>query len=122
MARNSEKANLMMNRWTSMKEEWSKGTGDRERRPFLASECRSLPDAEKWRRDVIRDISRKISEIQNAGLGEARLRDLNDEINKHVREKGHWERQIALLGGADYAGASARLFDAEGAELPGARG
>jgi pre-mRNA-splicing factor ISY1 len=35
------------------------------RRPFLASECKSLPDAEKWRREVIRDITKKVAEIQN---------------------------------------------------------
>ena len=39
-------------------------------------------------------VSKKISEIQNAGLGEHRLRDLNDEINKLLREKGHWETQV----------------------------
>ena len=45
-------------------------------------------------------------EIQNAGLGEARLRDLNDEINKLLREKGHWERRIVELGGPDYSKAA----------------
>ena len=37
-----------------------------------------------------------------AGLGEFKLRDLNDEINKLLREKGHWEDQILVLGGPDY--------------------
>lgn len=37
-----------------------------------------------------------------AGLGEFKLRDLNDEINKLLREKGHWEDQIKVLGGPDY--------------------
>ncbi len=32
-----------------------------------------------------------------------RLRDLNDEINKLIREKGHWERRIVELGGPDYS-------------------
>lgn len=35
--------------------------------------------------------------------GLRRLRDLNDEINKLIREKGHWERRIVELGGPDYA-------------------
>ena len=82
-----------------MKEEHARnerhgGKPREERRPHLASECKSLPDAERWRRMIIGEISRKISEIQNAGLGEARLRDLNDEINKCIREKGHWEERI----------------------------
>jgi len=37
-------------------------------------------------------------EIQNPGLGEHRLRDLDDEINKLIREKGHWEVRILELG------------------------
>lgn len=37
-----------------------------------------------------------------AGLGEFKLRDLNDEINKLIREKGHWEDRIKELGGPDY--------------------
>ena len=34
---------------------------------------------------------------------ERRIRDLNDEINKLIREKGHWEVRIVELGGPDYA-------------------
>jgi pre-mRNA-splicing factor ISY1 len=128
MARNVEKAALMLNRWTSMKDDMAKGErgggglGGRERRPYLASECRVLPEAERWRREVLRDISKKVAEIQNAGLGEARIRDLNDEINKLIREKGHWERQIKALGGPDYAASAPKITDADGRELPGGRG
>ena len=35
-------------------------------------------------------------------LGEHKIRDLNDFINKLLREKKHWERQIKFLGGVDY--------------------
>ena len=35
-----------------------------------------------------------MSLIQNEGLDEHKVRDLNDSINKLMREKGHWERQI----------------------------
>ena len=38
-----------------------------------------------------------------------RLRDLNDEINKLIREKGHWERRIVELGGPDYARAAPKV-------------
>jgi len=38
-----------------------------------------------------------------AGLGEFRIRDLNDEINKLLREKRHWEDRVLELGGPDYA-------------------
>jgi pre-mRNA-splicing factor ISY1 len=124
MARNSEKANLMFNRWTSLKEEESRGGPARpERRPHLASECRVLSEAEKWRRTIISEMTRAIKEIQNAGLGEARLRDLNDAINKLSRERRHWERQIKSLGGADHALGANALLEGEGSEATlGSRG
>ena len=40
--------------------------------------------------------------VAAAGLGEFRIRDLNDEINKLLREKRHWEERIVELGGTDY--------------------
>jgi hypothetical protein len=48
-------------------------------------------------------VGKKVMEIQNAALGEHKLRDLNDEINKLIREKGHWEKRIVQLGGPNYA-------------------
>nr|CAH7724952.1 unnamed protein product [Callosobruchus chinensis] len=62
------------------------------------------------------------SQIQNAGLGEFRIRDLNDEINKLLREKQHWEDQIKELGGPDYQKVGPRMLDHEGKEVPGNRG
>lgn len=47
---------------------------------------------------------------------------MNDEINKLIREKGHWEAQIKELGGKDYARIGPRMFDNEGREVPGNRG
>lgn len=44
-----------------------------------------------------------VTYLSSAGLGEFRIRDLNDEINKLLREKGHWEVRIKELGGPDYA-------------------
>ena len=35
-------------------------------------------------------------------IGEYKIRDVNDEINKLMREKSHWEKQILKLGGPDY--------------------
>jgi pre-mRNA-splicing factor ISY1 len=104
MARPEEKAQAMLNKWVKMREQ-----GDNyaeiqaaQRRPHLASLCEHLHDAEKWRRQIIREISTGISKIQNKGLGEHAIRDLNDEINKKIREKWHWNRRIVSLGGVDY--------------------
>ena len=49
------------------------------------------------------------------------VRDLNDEINKLMREKRHWENQIVALGGANYR-RNVAMLDEEGKEVPGTRG
>lgn len=102
----------MLNRFIALKEEEKKKP--KERRPFLASECRDLAEADKWRQQIMREIGRKVAEIQNEGLGEHRLRDLNDEINKLIREKSHWERRIVELGGPNYAKHAPKMTDLEG--------
>uniref|UniRef100_UPI0014451818 pre-mRNA-splicing factor ISY1 homolog n=1 Tax=Epinephelus lanceolatus TaxID=310571 RepID=UPI0014451818 len=71
---------------------------------------------------IISEISKKVAQIQNAGLGEFKIRDLNDEINKLLREKGHWEVRIKELGGPDYARVGPKMLDHEGKEVPGNRG
>ncbi|KAK3024943.1 hypothetical protein RJ639_042947 [Escallonia herrerae] len=112
MARNEEKAQSMLNRFITAKNEEKKKP--RERRPYLASECRDLAEADRWRQQIMGEIGRKVTEIQNEGLGEHRLRDLNDEINKALREKLHWERRIVELGGPNYTRHSAKMTDLDG--------
>lgn len=102
----------MLNRFITMKNEEKKKP--KERRPYLASECRDLAEADRWRQQIMREIGQKVAEIQNEGLGEHRLRDLNDEINKLIREKVHWERRIVELGGPNYSKHSAKMTDLEG--------
>ncbi|EQC31710.1 hypothetical protein SDRG_10503 [Saprolegnia diclina VS20] len=121
MARNEEKANAMLNRWTSMKTDMSKVVHGR--RPFDTKECTSLADAERYRRQVIRIISRKVSEIQNASLGEHVIRDLNDLINKRIGEKHMWEKRIVELGGSRYAsGKFEDGYEADGVTLQSGKG
>ena len=43
------------------------GTNEVERRPYLATECDDPKKAEKWRRQIIGEISRKVAQIQNGG-------------------------------------------------------
>ena len=59
--------------------------------------------------------------LSSAGLGEFRIRDLNDEINKLLREKGHWEVRIKELGGPDYGRVGPKMTDMDGQEAPGNR-
>lgn len=118
--------------------------GRSDRRPRVANMCKDLRGCERWRAEVLREIGRKVSKIQDsaaspllaacpdlladivysctAGLTDYEVRDLNDEINKLLREKFHWENQIIALGGANYKRAAGKMTDADGKEVPGSRG
>ena len=56
-----------------------------------------------------------------AGLTDYEVRDLNDEINRLLREKRHWENQIVALGGANYR-RNVAMLDDDGKEVPGTKG
>lgn len=138
MARNEEKAMAALNRWTAQKRdlERSKSFGKatymggalpdapaygpyaQKKRPKIASEVTTVKECEHWRSEILRGVAKKIGEIQNAALGEHRIRDLNDEINKDLREKGYWEDQIKNLGGPDFKALAPKDVETYGAELP----
>jgi len=104
MARPAEKARAMLNKWVALKE---KGNEDpalkrKTRRPHLASECEHLADAERFRGQIVREITDAIAKIQNPALSEHEIRELNDTINQRMREKFHWNKRIHQLGGVDY--------------------
>jgi pre-mRNA-splicing factor ISY1 len=102
MARPAEKARAMLNKWVAMRDGEEKSKPSFKRRPHLASECEHLSDAERYRGQIVREITDKISKIQNPALPEHEIRDLNDAINKLQREKFHWNKRIYHLGGLDY--------------------
>lgn len=58
---------------------------------------------------------------RTAGLSDYEVRDLNDDINKLMREKRHWENQIVALGGANYR-RNVAMTDDDGREVPGTKG
>ncbi|GBE88701.1 Isy1-like splicing factor [Sparassis latifolia] len=121
MARNEEKAQSMLYRFREAQAA-ELGLGTRsDRRPKMASACKSLRDCERWRGEILREISRKVSKIQDAGLTDYEVRDLNDEINRLMREKRHWENQIVALGGANYR-RNVAMLDDDGKEVPGTKG
>lgn len=61
--------------------------------------------------------------LLSVGLTDYEVRDINDEINKLIREKGHWETQIVALGGANYKrGIPTMEGEDGGSEVPGGRG
>lgn len=127
-----------LNRWTAQKRDLERATniGSRgtymggalpgsasfgpyaaKKRPKIASEVGTVKECEVWRSEIVRGVAKKIAEIQNAAAGEHRIRDLNDEINKDLREKGYWEDQIKSLGGPDYKAQAPKEVETYGAEL-----
>ncbi|KAH9171866.1 pre-mRNA-splicing factor ISY1 [Lactarius sanguifluus] len=121
MARNEEKAQSMLYRFREAQAA-ELGLGTRgDRRPRMASACKSLRECERWRGEILREISRKVSKIQDSGLTDYEVRDLNDEINRLLREKRHWENQIIALGGANYR-RNVAMLDDDGREVPGTKG
>ncbi|CAG2102545.1 unnamed protein product [Medioppia subpectinata] len=120
MARNAEKAMTTLARWRQSQLEDQTGGLNKTRRPYLASECSDLKEAQKWRLDIVREISKKVTQIQNAGLGEFRIRDINDQINKCLREKRHWEYRIHQLGG--FTNRTGPRLENSGREVVGNRG
>ncbi|KAL8719266.1 MAG: hypothetical protein Q9181_008079, partial [Wetmoreana brouardii] len=118
-ARNSEKAQSMLFRFRAAQAA-DLGILDlgRTRRPRAITTITSIPLCEKWRGQVLKEISRKVSKIQDPALSDYQIRDLNDEINKLMREKHMWEHQIRGLGGPNYM-RGARVLDEDGREIPG---
>lgn len=92
----------------------------RTRRPKIITEVESIPSCEKWRGQTLKEISRKVSKIQDPSLSDYQIRDLNDEINKLMREKHMWEVQIRNLGGPNYTRGGGKIYDESGKEIPGA--
>ncbi|CAE6530774.1 unnamed protein product [Rhizoctonia solani] len=121
MARNEEKAQSMLYRFREAQAAELGLAQKGDKRPRMASACKSLRDCERWRGEILREISRKVSKIQDAGLTDYEVRDLNDEINKLMREKRHWENQLVALGGANYR-RNVPMLDEDGKEVPGTRG
>lgn len=91
----------------------------RTRRPKAITSIDAVPTCERWRGQVLKEVSRKVSRIQEPSLSDYQIRDLNDEINKLMREKWAWEMQIKNLGGPNYMRGSGRVYDDEGREIPG---
>lgn len=90
----------------------------RTRRPKAITEQTAIPACEKWRGQVLKEISRKVSRIQESNLSDFQIRDLNDEINRAMREKHMWEVQIRSLGGPNYM-RGGKVYDDEGKEIVG---
>ena len=64
------------------------GLGTRaDRRPRMASACKSLRECERWRGEILREISRKVSKIQDGAQG---LQILSGRKADHARLRISW--------------------------------
>ena len=120
MARNSEKAQSMLFRFRAAQAaESGLLPASSLRRPKAPSTVNTIPLCEKWRGQILKEVSRKVTKIQDESLSDYQIRDLNDEINKLMKEKWGWERRIRELGGPNYMRGGGTVFDDQGREVPG---
>lgn len=89
------------------------------RRPKNISSQESIPTCERWRGQVLKEISRKVSKIQDLALSDYQIRDINDELNRLFKEKWQWEMRIREMGGPNYMRGGGRVVDEEGREIQG---
>lgn len=102
MSRNAEKAQSMLYRWKSQQASKQGITDTSGQRPKNITNIDSPATCEKWRNQVVKELTRKIDKINDASLTDFQVRDLNDEINKLQKEKYVWEIQLRNLGGTNY--------------------
>ncbi|KAF7196380.1 Pre-mRNA-splicing factor ISY1 [Pseudocercospora fuligena] len=120
MARNAEKAQSMLFRFRAQQAS-DLGIVDinRTRRPKAISQQEHIPTCERWRGQVLKEISRKITKIQDPALSDYQIRDINDELNKLFKEKWQWEMRIRELGGPNYMRGGGKMTDDEGRVIEG---
>ncbi|VEU20870.1 DEKNAAC101712 [Brettanomyces naardenensis] len=97
MSRNKEKAQSLLSRYYAQK-----GPQLPTRRPNRTSYVNNAPEAERYRKMCMDEINKDLMRINDILVNEYQIRDLNDELNKLVREKRAWEYRIRELGGPDY--------------------
>lgn len=120
MARNSEKAQSMLFRF---REQQAAELGiidvGRTRRPKAISGENNVQQCERWRGQVLKEISRKVTKIQDPALSDYQIRDVNDELNRLFKEKWQWEMRIRELGGPNYVRGGQNIVDDEGRVIEG---
>lgn len=81
-----------------------KGTGKWEAkgRPRATQQCTDVPSATRFRAQTLREITRGLTRIHDPLLTEYQVRDINDTLNRLLRERRAWEHRIKQLGGPDY--------------------
>ena len=115
MTKSGDKEIAMLNRWVRLNREIRT---KQDPKPENPSKTTSIPICENWRGEAIKLVIAYVTDIQNASLGEHRIRDINDEINKLLKEKESWETRIRELGGKDYSKDTPIIPDIDETEVP----
>lgn len=84
--------------------------------PLIPESCDRIPIAEQARKELLKELSRKITKIQDPTLEESSIRALNDELNEMTKRKFAWDRRIHELGGIQRR--SVQIADRMGLEAP----
>lgn len=61
----------------------------------------TIPDCQKWHQIVQQQIGEKVALVQNTGLEQFKLKNLNDQINALILQKRQIEKQLRKIGGPD---------------------
>ncbi|KAF7457306.1 Isy1-like splicing family protein [Cryptosporidium felis] len=103
MARNSEKASFMLNRWLSIRDKVSKASFEGRGRYCSTQFTNTVKECETIRFEILEEISNLSKKLRlNGQLDENEIRALNSEINTLLKEKYKWECRIVELGGPNY--------------------
>lgn len=71
----------------------------KDKTPLIPATTTSIPFAEQARRDLLKEINRKIARIQDPDIELPVVRTLNDEINSIIKQVREWDERIRELGG-----------------------
>lgn len=112
MSRPSEIANSLLHRYYNQKQKSLLPTSGTPR-PKRIQTVTSIQACERFRSFIIRDISQKITRINDPSVDISQIRGLNDEINKLHNEKLAWEYHIKQLGGPNHVIQSKRQLSKE---------
>ncbi|OLQ16777.1 Isy1-like splicing family protein [Cryptosporidium hominis] len=103
MARNSEKANFMLNRWLSVKNKISKPSFEGRGRYSSVQFTNTIRECETIRFEIMEEISNLAKKLRDCTMSdENEVRHLNSGINSLLKEKYKWECRIVELGGPNY--------------------
>ncbi|KAG0686330.1 NineTeen Complex (NTC) component [Pichia californica] len=76
--------------------------GQSSKRPRKTDYCNDVNTAIKYRAQILREITNNLARVHDLMLTEYQIRDINDSINKLLKERRSWEYRIKQLGGADF--------------------